>query len=145
MSERYGPFTGKPGWWFLWVGRSIWGLVEITLPHHWGKLLMRYWVSLFCLLGLLLIAGGLVWHDAVTRKLGLRVVLITAGVDLALRLLRAVFRRGQTIREVLRTLAIVVGIAGLWTLLRLIPGVESTLDGWLVQGSHRIEEWWRSL
>ena len=128
VSERYGALSSKVGAWLLWIGRIAWGLIEIALPRTWSALLFRYWMSLFHLLGLLAIASGILLDWGVMRTLGVRLLLVTLGLELLRSIARAFLARKLRLQRVVVTVAASIFIFGLVTLVLKIPTVEHWAD-----------------
>jgi hypothetical protein len=65
--EAIAPRRGLPGWgrYFVISGRTLWGLVEISVPRSLPSLLARYWLSLLLLIAIVLIVAGLFGAPAV--------------------------------------------------------------------------------
>jgi patatin-related protein len=128
VSERYGPLSSKVGAWLLWIGRIAWGLVEVALPRTWSALLFRYWLSLFHLLGLLGIASGILLDWPVMRTLGVRLLLVTLGLELLRSIARAFLARRLRLQRVAVAAAVFVFFVGLATLALKLPMVEHWAD-----------------
>ena len=139
--DRYGPLSAKAGAWLLWIGRVAWGLIEIALPRTWGALLARYWLNLFYLLGVVGIASGMLFAWGSMRSLGVRLLLVAVGVDLARSLVRALLARRLPILRLVATVAVAIFLFGLATLLLKVPTIEhwadrqfTTVMDWLAPG-----------
>ena len=146
LSAIYGPVGKRAGWGFLWIGRILVGLIEVLLPRTWGSLLTRYWLNLLYLIGLLTTLAGVLFDWREVRGLGIRLLLSTAGVDLLLRFSRTLLTRPRRARGLLILLAIIVGAAGVWTLVRLVQGLGPVLDDRLTMamaGWRWLEPLWR--
>jgi hypothetical protein len=65
--EAIAPRRGLPGWgrYFVISSRTLWGLVEISVPRSLPSLLARYWLSLLLLIAIVLIVAGLFGAPAV--------------------------------------------------------------------------------
>jgi patatin-related protein len=108
LSNRYA-FASKPAAWLVGAGRVLWLLVEVAVPQRLPHLLFRYWLRLFYLLEVLLIAGSyFVVRSVAMRKLGAILLAITCGVHLVVTALSLWM---SSRRAALRGLAIVLAVA----------------------------------
>jgi hypothetical protein len=93
-----------PAQWITRVGRLFWGLVEISVPRSAAELLGQYWNSLLLLIGVLLIALGLVSGGTSVGGVGWMFV----GFAAALFLVRSVLRSSMSATSVWRRVRAVV-------------------------------------
>jgi hypothetical protein len=111
---------GLPGWgrYLVIVGRTLWGLVEISVPRSLPSLLARYWLLLLLLIAIVLIVAGLFGAPGVTAVGWSLVVLVLATAIVRLALSRfLVGRRWLGVLIVLLSGLILIGIGyGEWRL-----------------------------
>jgi hypothetical protein len=96
-----------PARWLTRAGRALWGLVEISVPHHWATLLGRYWQSLLLLISIILIVAGLLTTQPAVSGFGWA-LLGLAVLLLILRTLLWDFMRAGKVRAALAGLAILI-------------------------------------
>ncbi|HKQ56826.1 MAG TPA: patatin-like protein [Candidatus Eisenbacteria bacterium] len=115
LQERYGPLTGQPGWWLLWIGRSIWGLVEVLTPGRWGNMIRTDWIRLAYLLGAVLVLGGMVLGRQDIQLLGTQGLFVIAAADALLRLAGLWLLRPRMWQYPLLAILVVLLGVGAWT------------------------------
>jgi patatin-related protein len=107
--------------WFARVGTLLWGLVEVSVPHSFARLVFGHWLTLLYLFAAFLIVGGIVFNIAPVQKLGLATLGATLAVNLAVVLTGELLRdRGQWLRRSLMALSAVLIV------LIILGGIELT-------------------
>lgn len=87
MSKKRG-INGKYSVWVIRLGQIFWSLVEVAVPRSFPDLMFRHWLKLVYFLELLLVAGSTLLLAKEVQQFALTAFGITAGVHLAVVLLR---------------------------------------------------------
>ena len=120
LTKEYGAGSA-PTRWLARLARFFWALVEVAVPDSFNNLIVRHWLKLFYLLGVLLILGGILFDDGGVRRFGFVTLAITGGIQLAVLALGDVMRkRRRWLRIVSAVVAIPLVVAlgiGVYTLL----------------------------
>jgi patatin-related protein len=105
-----------PARWITNAGRLLWGVVEISVPRSAGELLGRYWNSLALLIGMLLVALGLVSDRPGIDGVGWMLVSLAAALVAVRSVLRSfmsgtsLWRRARTVVFAVIAVVLVAGI-----------------------------------
>jgi hypothetical protein len=122
-----GSQLSAPAKWLTIVGRSLWGLVEISVPRHWATLLGRYWQSLLLLISIFLILAGLLIARPAISGFGWAVLAVAVFLLVARTILWDFMRAGSmglALRNVAILIATGIFVVGLYQI------YEWTGDGW---------------
>ena len=87
MSRKRG-VNSKYSLWIVRLGQIFWSLVEVAVPRSFPDLVFRHWLKLIYFLELLLVAGSTLLLAKDVQQFALTAFGITAGVHLAVVLLR---------------------------------------------------------
>ena len=87
MSKKRG-VNSKYSLWIIRLGQIFWSLIEVAVPHSFPDLIFRHWLKLVYFLELLLVAGSTLLLAKEVQQFALTAFGITAGVHLAVVLLR---------------------------------------------------------
>lgn len=87
MSRKRG-VNSKYSLWIIRLGQIFWSLVEVAVPQSFPDLIFRHWLKLVYFLELLLVAGSTLLLAKEVQQFALTAFGITAGVHLAVVLLR---------------------------------------------------------
>jgi patatin-related protein len=87
MSKTRG-INRKYSVWIIRLGQIFWSLVEVAVPRSFPDLIFRHWLKLVYFLELLLVAGSTLLLAKEVQQFALTAFGITAGVHLAVVLLR---------------------------------------------------------
>lgn len=87
LSRKRG-VNNKSSVWIVRLGQIFWSLVEVAVPRSFPDLIFRHWLKLVYFLELLLVAGSTVLLAKEVQQFALMAFGITAGVHLAVVLLR---------------------------------------------------------
>ncbi|MEK6281083.1 MAG: patatin-like protein [Acidobacteriota bacterium] len=111
---------GKRLAWIARLGQIFWGLVEVAVPNGILNLLVFHWLKLLYLFEVLLIVGSIILGSPATQNFGWKALALTAGVNVAVLLLRDYMRLRHTWQHILLSIlalaTLVLAIVGAYDL-----------------------------
>jgi len=145
MSRKRG-VNSKYSLWIIRLGQIFWSLVEVAVPQSFPDLIFRHWLKLVYFLELLLVAGSTLLLAKEVQQFALTAFGITAGVHLAVVLLRDMIESKNRWMNLGKAIgaAVLVGviIIGGLSVSAMLGGTFGWNVLWTVRNFHFTEPGW---